>query len=253
MIPEARRLKRGLKDISPLFDDEAPSAKSPEIKPFGGVQSLSVICPGNESQNSYLTSRMASKMHLLGIDCAVISIGDEKKAAVPGGLEESRAKRFVMSLAQFESVCGQGAKPSEKLGSSTFFFDFNYSNPIEYKKIIPVLDKWVLFLQPQLESLSEAFKFIKASLALNRNLEYFAAYDGPDHSQKSGILYERFADIVSRRLGVGVSWFGCCDGKTPGASLNGLSFETLQINPALDSLEKRALAGLVYSELRFKG
>lgn len=252
-MDEARRLKRGLKDISPLFEKE--KAESPlTLKPIHppGVQSLGVFCPQDARQNLFLNTSVACRMKQLGHECAMITIDQETKTAGSGFPPQGNPplKHFKLTLSQLDEACRLGAKNPEHFGSSVLFFDFNYSNPIHFKKIIPIMDKWVLFLGSELESLTEAFKFIKASAGINRNLEYFIAYEGIDSPKKAVLLYERFSEIVSRRIGVSINWMGSFDRRIP-ASIGNLSMEGLQAPSAMDTIEKRALAGWVGPETGF--
>lgn len=259
-MDDGKRLKRGLKDISPLFGPEAAvpaPARVSAPKTAQPVQSLGVFCPQNAKQTLYLSSKFAFRIKAFGGECVLLSIGGTKSQAPekPLSLESPTGvhlKRFHLTLDQLEDACRFQSHAVENFGSSVFFFNFDYSNPIQFKKVMPMLDKWIIFLTPELESLTEAFKFIKASLALNHTLEYFVVCEGPKNSSKSSVLYERFSEIVSRRIGVSVNWLGEYDSASP-ETFAGISLESLQLTPALDSLEKRALAGWVYPETRYKG
>lgn len=258
MINDGKRLKRGLKDISPLFGQEIKAVQEikPEVKTSRPVQSLAVFCPRDPRQNLYLSSKFAFRIKAFGGDSVLLSIGENPKepSEKPLNLESPTGmtlKRFHLTLAQLEDACRFHSHAAENFGSSVFFFNFDQANPLQFKKIIPMLDKGIIFLNQDLESLTEAFRFIKASLPLNQKLEYFVVCEGRSESSKSAVLYERFSEIVSRHIGISVNWLGEYDSAMP-ETFSGISLEALQlISPAFDTVEKRALAGWVYPESRY--
>lgn len=257
MMPDGKRLRRGLKDISPLFDHGRLPERTPvSLKAGRAIQSLAVFCPQDAIRNLYLSTRLASRIQLLGGECVLLSIVSKnlhrlEKLAHIENSESRNMKRFHLTLDQLEEVCHSDAPAAQNFGSPVFFFNCDFTNPLQLKKVVPMLDKGIFFLRPELESLTEAFKFIKTSLALNPTLEYFVICEGAENAQKSGILYERFSEMVSRRIGVSVNWLGSCSGASSD-SFSGISTEPLQAASALDTVEKRSLAGWVYPDLRFR-
>jgi hypothetical protein len=252
MHEEPKHLKRGLKDLSPLFQanpqkQNAPLSVTPAPAPTPTtvLQSLNVLCPEAPQQSLFLNACMASKMQTLGYDSALISVRDKSHAEKP---VTTPVRRFELSPAQFEEICHSKIRSSESFGSSVFFFDFDYQNPIHVKKVLPILDKWILLIKPEQESISEGYKFIKTSLAMNPGLEYFMMINGMA-GNASTMLYERFSEMVSRRLGVALNWLGHFDLRFPSVT-NGISLESLQAASSADSLEKRAFAGFIYPSSR---
>lgn len=246
MREEPKHLKRGLKDISPLFQsmtvkkDHESMAVSTAVPPH--VQSLSLFCPEAPQNSHFLNSCLAAKMQSLAYQCALISVGQQKvqKAHAP-------VKRFSISLRQFEEICQSKSRSAESFESSVFFFDFDYSNPITFEKVMPFLDRWILLLKPEQESITEGYKFLKASLPLNPNLECFVIVNGLPGNISSH-LFERFSELTSRHLGVAPHWLGYFDPRFPSA-MDGLALESLQMASG-DSLEKRALSGFVYPSVK---
>lgn len=255
MHEEPRHLKRGLKDISPLFQPQArkEQPKAPVVpSAVSGMplQSLSIVCPEAPSNTFFFNACLAAKMQSQAYDCALISVADKmsKQKASAFQNEYSPVKRFQISLSQFEEICHSKSRSAENFGSSVFFFDFDYGNSIFLEKIIPILDKWILLIKPEQESILEGYKFIKAVLPLNANLEYFMIVNGLPTDQ-SGHFFERFSEMVSRRLGVTLHGLGCFDPRFPSAA-DGLVLDHLQLASAPDSIEKRAFAGFVYPSPR---
>jgi hypothetical protein len=247
MREEPKHLKRGLKDISPLFQTTAkepvsltPSAASPRVP----LQSLSLLCPEAPSNSLFFNASFASKMQSQGYDCALISVGD-KNSKQKSQSFNSPVKRFLLSADQYEEICHSKSRSAENFGSSVFFFDFDYGNPILLEKMLPILDKWVLLVKPGQESMMEAYKYIKASLPLNANMEYFMVVNGMPSDPSSSQFFEKFSELVSRRLGVTLHWLGHFDPRFPMA-VDGLILDNLQLASSADSIEKRAFAGFIY-------
>lgn len=123
------------------------------------------------------------------------------------------------------------------MNSGILLFDFDYSNPLYFEKIVPVLDQWILLIKPEQESLCEGYKFIKASVPLNRDLEYFIVLNEAAWDDRGILLFEKFSDMVSRRLGLSLHWLGYWDR---------MNLEPLRVFSSGDSVEKRVWADFVH-------
>lgn len=247
MIPDSRRLKRGLKDISPLFDQESkeenkqiyvPSKMSKPLK------TLSVYDPRHGFSSLPLNTFFASFLKTLGHESVVVTLREDHKS-LSGVGGPSDVKRFIINHQQFQTICRSDSGKGENLSGSVLFFDFNPMNPVHFKTVLPVLDQWIFSLTPDFESLAEAYKVMKAAIPVNPNLEYFVMYEGPQNESKEALLFERFSELVSRRLGVGINWLGQFDIRQPGHTQR-LDWEALELLSIADSLEKRAFAGLIF-------
>jgi hypothetical protein len=253
---DSKKLKRGLKDISPLFNEmEHPPAQNisaPSFETATALQCLSVFSPHPE-ESLMLNSYFASKLSMTGSDCAIITLNDLRLTQLRKPLRTeapvSHIKRLSLSWDQFEKVC-YGPLPrrdSSFAKSRVLFMDFNlYATPY-FEKLIPILDKWIFVVEPNAESLTESYKIIKASLSLNRHLEYFVLYRGMAQDSRSSQLFERFSDLISRKLGVHLGWLGSLELSkgSPISSELALDQLFLKSGEGTDSLEKRALAAFV--------
>ena len=89
---------------------------------------------------------------------------------------------------------------------------------------------------------------LKAAMPLSNRLEYFVMIDGAGREQKGSFLYERFAEIVSRHLGLSLNWFGSFKlaDKLSGVSM---MLDHLLAPPQArsTSIEKRAIASFLRS------
>ena len=158
-------------------------------------------------------------------------------------------KQIALSREQFDEICHSTTRAPRNFGGSVFFFDFDYDDPRCFEKVIPVLDKWVLFVKPEQESLAEAYKFIKASIPLSQHLEYFILINEAAPGNKGGPLFERFSEMASRRLGITLHGLGSMDPRHPGR-LEGLILDNLRLMPPQESIEKRAFAEFIYPSSR---
>jgi hypothetical protein len=130
------------------------------------------------------------------------------------------------------------------------FLDFDYENVPQFQKIIPVMDKCLLLVRPQAEAITETYKIIKATRGLNPDLDYYFVYDGFPDDRRGGVLFERFAGMAARRLGVHLVWLGYFHlGDGQRGIFENLNYELLFLNQKgrTESVEKFLLADLVRS------
>ena len=257
MVPDSRKLKRGLKDISPFFGGETPPASGGVIKnqvvlPADiGTPIMNVSCVSSRKNshflNTYLASQFASEDH----PCSMISIRKDNAASPPEEFFGAYLRRFALPWSQFWEICSthDSFHPEEAKGkNSILFLDFDCSNPIYFQKTIPLLDKWILLVEPTMESLSETFKMMKASIPLNGRLDYFLLFAGSVEKDKAGLLYERFSEIIAKRLGINLGWLGCVNASKGFMPYTELALNYLFLKPmsSLNSTEKKALMDFVH-------
>lgn len=214
LFDDSRKLKRGLKDLSPLFAgsqqseaQNSPSYAPPEEIEAGprSFQCLSVYNTDAEAVKPL--AYFACQMHAEGSPSSIVSITTEDKKAEVRGLP---VPRLVLAPEDLENL-SKGSLVNRHAGNAGpqhFFIDFSYENKLVFEKAIPLLDKWILIIKPVLESLTEAYRMIKAASMLNPSLEYYLVFDMPHDHIKSSLLFERFSEIASRRLGVSTEWIG---------------------------------------------
>ncbi len=224
--PEPRRLKRGLRDLSPLFGKPAPApvevplpttALPPEPShPSLGLQCLSVYGADAEMDSPFLNQYLASRFSALGLSSVVVSLGaseffrDEPPIRFrPHSLSFVDLKQVRLSWRQFEKLWTRESPPSNPQGDeSMLLVDLDYSRTPYFEKIIPLLDKWIVLVKPTLASVSDAYKMIKATFSLNSHLEYFLVTGADPESGSGEILFERLSEMISRRLGADCVWLG---------------------------------------------
>ncbi len=238
-MQDARKLRRGLKDISPLFTSkreiaapvfhvrcvppvEDPSEPESLVHPGfdqeGHLEILSVFCPNMTGDslllNTYVASRLASAM----CPCTVISIqsnylksADGKAKFLPNESFVGPLKQVSLAWGQFEAIISRPLhlNPGQYPASQMLFLDFEHQQIPRLEKVVSILDKWIIVVEPTVESLGEAYKMMKVTKSLNNRLEYFLLLDGKIAGATGGLLFERFQEMVAGRLGINLVWLGC--------------------------------------------
>ena len=256
-MEDPRRLKRGLKDVSHLFD--APSAAHPACAPpditasNSGIQCWSVFSPDFPEDGGLLNAYIASRLDLRVRSVTLVSLvsTDAAHAGTPpprpmaAGSMPPAGKRLSLSWSQFEALRGRVSRRSlRNSATQVLLLDCDWRHMPYFEKMIPMLDKWALLVQPTLESLSETYKRIKLSRALNARLEYYFISGCMSGDEKAGLLFEQFSELVARRLGVHLIWLGnLCflKGAEPAGQMD-LDPLFLRSIETLDSVEKMILA-----------
>jgi len=239
MNSESKKLKRGLKDLSHLFQKggqvsqqplwvPAPSESLPqpvkmplsESPPKSGIQIMSIFCPDMASDalflNTYLATRIASAQRT----CSILSLHTkglkESDDSTQFARQESYGhyvKRIPLTWNQFLEA--RQHPLDEKINhvnqDHVIFLDFDYPMVPDAEKIFTVLDKWILILQPSLESITEAYRLIKESQLYRSDVDYFMLYDGSMNDPRGEQLYEKMSELVERRMGIQLNWLGYLD------------------------------------------
>jgi len=265
-----KKLKRGLKDISPLF--QGASKKTPQVaKPVDatpvielaneplGTQCLAVFSPEILGDSLLLSTFLASKLATFQRPCSILSL-NTMAARKQFGNEHSvqsesygkHIRRLSLSWDEFESLNDQPvSRVTQPEKSHLLFVEFEHSQLPYVEKVIPILDKWIVLVKPSLESISEAYKMMKAAIPLNRHLEFYMLFSGSSRDPRCEMLFERFSELCARRLGIDLMWLGCLDfSQGSGKVFGDLSLEHLFLksSTATDSVEKRALEALLITE-----
>ena len=254
---EPKKLKRGLRDISPLFDPNAKSVEEPTVlvNQEVGLRVLSVFSPDFKGDRRLLSQMLGLKLCSADHGGSILSIAstetaqkveeEDRRQENPEILNPS-LKRFNCTENDLDTIFqAQHSREVSFLNTQTIIFDFDHYEPKVFEKIMPVIDQWVILIRPTLEGVSEAYKLIKASVALNPDLEYFLAVDALQDDPRVGELYEKLSDMISRRLHVQLNWLGCMP---VSKGIRALSWElhldqlAVKNIEKIDSIEKMALA-----------
>jgi len=255
MMDDPKKLVRGLKDISPLFNAVAEKTlvrRSPEVQVIG------VSSPDCDGDSLLLNAFFASQIASPDRPCSLLSVLSRyaKVSSVPeGGIPESfgeRLERYCLYWDELRDLFNGSSSPRTEgmLQSRDIFLDFEYRHLLHFEKAISLLDKWVLLLKPTAESLTEGYKMMKVGLSLNPQLEFYITLSGKAEEAKGGLVFDRFSDFVLRHLDAHLGWLGWMDLADPTRHFSAaLHTELLKYQDwnAKPSLQKFILAGWVES------
>lgn len=227
-----KKLKRGLHDLSPLFQgSQAVSVSETTVPavlhPAFGVEFIAVCVPERSGDsylaNAYVASQLALRAEiripLVSILPGFNTLPAKRGEAFPSiELLSSQIFRLRLSHQELWSMSQNGttrnglhtktASTLEK-GSYAVFFDFEPTQFRSLARIALLLDRLILFVEPQAESLQEAYRLLKVFWNYNREIEFLLLFRG--QSVGHGLdefLFERFSLIASRFLGVSMGWLG---------------------------------------------
>lgn len=227
-----KKLKRGLHDLSPLFGSvpsiayELPAA-SLRPAPFD-AQFLTVCTPDHEGDafltNAYFASQMVKRSNLSaslisiapGMNALPAKVSDPLPALE---LLDSRISRLRLSHQELWSFTQNGFSKGLHSDSASsagkeaegvlVFLDFEPSQFRSLSRISLLLDRVIFFIEPEVESLREAYRLMKVFWQLNREIDFFLLFREEDSEQaREAYLFEQFSLITSRFLGLSSRWLG---------------------------------------------
>jgi hypothetical protein len=269
-MEDPKKLVRGLKDISPLFNaasQEAPVRHSPE------VQVLGVSSPDCEGDSLLLNTFFASQIASPHKACSLLSVLSRNAKVFLGagqGMPESfgdHLERYCLYWDELRDLISEpfSSRAGGMLQSRDIFLDFEYRHLLHFEKAVSLLDKWVLLLRPTAESLTEGYKMMKVGLALNPQLEFYITLSGKAEEAKGTMIFDRFSDFALRQLDAPLGWLGWMDLADPtrhfSAALHteSLKYQSWNAKPSLpkfmlagwlDSVEKKAQRGALAEAVR---
>ncbi len=264
MNEDAKKLVRGLKDLSPLFGvvpEEVVARRSPE------VQILGVSSPDCEGDSLFLNTFFASQLLLSEKACSLVSVLSRCSKNLPREGEVSpelfgeHLQRYSLYWDELRDLVGgaSSGKSGGVLQSRDIFLDFEYRHLLHFEGAICLLDKWVLLLKPNAESLTEGYKMMKVGHSLNPQLEFCIVLEGRAEEAKGEMLFKRFSDFTMRYLDIQLGWLGWMDLADPARHFSSalhvepLRFRSWDPKPSLqkfvlahwvESLEKKMAVGI---------
>ncbi|MBI2166920.1 MAG: hypothetical protein HYU34_01605 [Candidatus Omnitrophica bacterium] len=226
----AKKLRRGLEDLSPLFrhTEVQPVPLAVPFRPAFDVQFLAVSVPDHEGDsflaNAYLASQLVRQTDLFA---SLVSIapgfngtaGKTAQDPFPSlELLNPKISRLVLShqalwsLTQANPLRREGEAPSSETTVTNpviVLLDFEPAHFRSLARIAQLLDRVVLYVQPEGDSLREAYRTMKTLWNLNREIDFFLLFrDGLGSRDQGEFLFERFSLITSRFLGISTVWLG---------------------------------------------
>lgn len=220
-----KKLKRGLEDLSPLFQTgvRPRPAVLPTPSPSFEVSFAAVCAPDHEGDaflaNAYVASQLVRRTDA---SASLVSVtpglgnGSSKNPKPSLSLEflDPRISRVTVSHQELWSLAQKEAVPQAPPSPvwSEPFLIFLEFEPWQFRSLARIgalLDRVVLFVSPEVESLREAYRLTKIFSGINPEVEFFLLFRGKtDPSGRGEFLFERFSLIASRFLGVSPTWLG---------------------------------------------
>lgn len=241
MNQDFKKLKRGLKDLSPLFQAAQTVQKqvlAPAYEPETATPppdwahdyslvTCSIFYPhASGAAARRLNAHFRTRLSTESRTCSVISIRTDREHADAGpaqteaGAEGARTRHFTLSWEQFVSACARPLNPKGggfASGSDVLLFDFSYPAVPDAEKILPLVDKWVLITMPTLDSVTESYRLIKESRRCRADSDYYMVFDSAEGYRHGEELYDKLSVMVEKKLGVQLNWMGSLD--APSASV----------------------------------
>lgn len=227
-----RKLRRGLADLSPLFgkgfagqgiprspQEHGGNRADPARDDFAALDS-----PPSHSENQIkcvgifdpLTRRPFSiAMHL----ASLLRSSYPKSVLIEPQkicLDEEPMRGVTVTKGDCH-LHGEPDRNPRKAGCSDFLFLVDLSGDtgcfrrVAALRWLDMIDAGIVIAGPTLESLTEAYRWMKAASALNPYLDFFFLCDGSPGDPRAGGLFEPFSEMVTLRLGVQLYWLGFVD------------------------------------------
>ena len=224
-MESTRKLRRGLGDVSFLFakkgsPETEPTTSSLTVLPeTSGIPCICVCHPVHPEDSLLFSSYLASRFISEEIACTLVSVDfplSHRKEARPkeslvhepaGG----RIHRLTLPWTRIEKISTQGPFDSGDLGierQEIIFLDFDFNQAPYFPPWISVMDHLVLLLTPSSESLTENFRLIKRIAFSQKPIEIGVLFESAPRAREGEGLFEKFSELVSRRLGIRLNWLG---------------------------------------------
>ncbi len=253
-MPETRKLRRGLGDISPLFKEVLEAAKPSIEPPEPLLEVLSVISLESPGDSFLLNSFIASQIASAEKPCTLFSFQPTlfRKEPAQHDFLSGHVRRVNLAWEQFEKICRWPIHREflESPFAQVLFFDAEPFGPSQFEKIVPLIDKFIFFLRPTYESMTETYKWMKAACHLNRQGTYFVLLEGGPEDKKGSYFFEKFSAMIAKHLSVQIYWLGYLNiGQRLEPIASALNLEHLFLEGCsnINSPEKIALAEYLHA------
>ncbi len=245
-----KKLKRGLEDLSPLFQEAVnpPALKKTEnalpLEQRAG--DILAICRGDGSNFSGGLA-LVRELFPDEKDAILVSIADEEKTvpAVGTGLYH-----YVLTLPKLERLIqAPGAKGLPDEFSKNILLHFDLQSGLPAENLLSLLDKCLFWVQPDFDSISEVYKTMKLAVAANHSVECYLVYDGGPGDSRGEFIFENLAEMSAKHLGVNLIWLGTASSASEGETHADLKLEHLWLRPMEKNLSPEKLQLLRFAAL----
>lgn len=224
-MKERLKLKRGLSDISPLFTKSDRLSQHLAIREPENVLGSSAFdsypeiifswSSEDEADAHFLNNFFASKLvspHSPGL---LMTVGNDPKANVKVAKSEpwSRSlRRLFIPVSKIEEAFASDSLNSLsefKTGlGAHIFLEMKMGVLLKHPDMVKSLDRIVLFMHPQVDSITETYRKLKKLVLLGLSAEIEIVFDADDAAGLSARVYELFSDFISKRLSLSVNYLG---------------------------------------------
>lgn len=220
------KLKRGLSDISPLFSKETEDFR-PRAQILAPAKTLSgsggpvtpEICfvwsADDEGDAHFLNNFFASKMVANDSSALLMTFEDGDGIASKAVRSEpwgQSLQRICLPAASLEKAFREPSQWSYQQGSEKtkvqIFLEISMKSLLSCPDLIRSLDHVILFLKPNVDSVTETYRKLKRLAAFELKAEVTVLFDADDAGGLPSRLYELFSDFVSRRLSLSMNFLG---------------------------------------------
>lgn len=245
-------LKRGLKDISDLFQAPEEQERTTAVVLEQQLMTLAVYNPEKSDSTRALNRLLAQTLVKKAMPCSMISLyQDLSEIPVPHN-QYTLPNEIAMSWSEFNELCCRPLARNEDKRNlqHAVLFDSRFDQTFQFPVLIPVLDKWIFLVRPEVEFLMDVYKMIKGTYQLNNHMQYYLMFDGDWKAGLSEALYEQFSAMVLKNFRINLTWLGHLGSRKPvdfsskAENLEPLFFETFHLNstPGKQAVSDYALA-----------
>lgn len=256
MIREPRKLKRGLKDISALFeesraknsqDTSIPSASVPSsvCSQKGKISCLSVYDALNPKESLFYGGLLGNFLARSDRPVTIASFGNEETAQSLhhfGSHLKYLALKWPMGVGQETQLFDEESLPNHH---EVVFWNFPRGAAEDYSEILKTLDHWIFVLHPSSGSFLESYRQLKWMNSLQMPISYGLIYEGDKSDPRAEILFEKFSMMASKHLGMNLSWWGHMrlprEGKVSQVEVNFDQMFSSQLSERVSPIRKRTL------------
>ncbi len=224
-MTERLKLKRGLADISPLFErEEIPRVRTRIVEPnqtlVMGRKTVSTpeICfiwsEDDEGDAHFLNNFFASKMVRPDSPALLMSFEDQpyvvSKNTGPEPWNRS-LRRIRLPVSRVKEAFNDSnwvPEPTLEKTGTQIFLEMSIESLFSCSELVRSLDHVIFFLKPQVDSVTETYRKLKYLTALGMRADVTVLFDADDAGGLPSRLYELFSDFVSKRLSLSMNYLG---------------------------------------------
>ena len=213
-----RRLKRGLKDLSPIFNSVlpheqksypiAPASVEEEIHSFVHFTELGGDTVRQEFYSSLLVEcqKRSFLPKIVNVTNQQKLESEEIKSYFPSAISKQRLSWDEFRHGKKMSL--QNTYKNEEMKTMTIF-DVHSQISQNFKDFMPLIDHWVFVVEPKIEQLSEVYRMIKGTRILNHHLKYYLLFKTTIEDAGVTFLKNEINRLMAKHLQCEILDLGC--------------------------------------------